>query len=138
MAQCPEDSDYTSIQQRVAGFKETADKASQPALLPMVDADSVEADEEDTLCRFRLMDYLELVESTGRLVRGGKRGAISSQAANILERVGIDERAWRAHMKLRRQCQPVALRALPRLIEYARATGRCWVSNQSLASWCEA
>ena len=81
MAQRPEDSDYTSIQQRVAALKETADKASQPALLLMVDADSVEADEEDTLCRFRLMNYLELVESTGRVVRGGKRGAISSQAA---------------------------------------------------------
>jgi REP element-mobilizing transposase RayT len=138
MAQSPEDSDYTSFQQRVDGLKETGAKTSQPTLLPMVDADSVEVDDEDTLCRVRLMDYLELVDSTGRAFRDGKRGAISIQAANILERVGIDKRAWLAHIQPRRQRQPVAMGALPRLMEYARATGRRWVSSQRLASWCEA
>lgn len=139
MAQGPEDSDYTSVQQRVEGLglKETGEKTSQPTLLPLVDTDSVEAEDEDTICRVRLMDYLELVDSTGRVVRGDKRGVISVQAVSILERIGIDERAWLAHMKTRRERQSVAMGSLSRLIEYARATGRRWVSAQRLASWCE-
>jgi len=134
MARTPEQSDYTSVQQRAK--KLAGDQcAKQPAFLPMVDAETVDADDDDTLCRFRLMDYLELVEGTGRAVRDNKRGSIPEQAMKILDRLGIYEKAWLSHMRPRKQRQPVAVGALARLGEYAQQTGRKWVAGQSLAGW---
>ena len=42
----------------------------------------------------RLTDYLELVDLTGRILRGDKRGAISQNAEDILTRLGIDDSQW--------------------------------------------
>ncbi|PNE01052.1 hypothetical protein A15D_03376, partial [Alcanivorax sp. MD8A] len=87
-----------------------------------------------TVCRFRLMDYLELVDSTGRVVRDDKRGAISALAAGALDRLGIDEGEWLAHMKPRKQRQPVAVGSVLRLKAYAQLTGRKWVVGQGVAT----
>jgi REP element-mobilizing transposase RayT len=133
MARTPEQSDYTSVQQRAR--KLAGSQWAKPALLPMVDAETVDADDDDTLCRFRLMDYLELVDSTGRAVRGDKRGSVSGKAMKILDRLGIDEKAWLSHMRPRKQRHPVAVGALARLREYAQETGRKWVAGQSQAGW---
>ena len=101
----------------------------------MVHASNAEAKGDDTVCRFRLMDYLELVDSTGRAVRDDKRGAISARASGVLDRLGIDETTWLAHMRPKRQRQPIALGALDRLKEYAQMTGRKWIAGQSLVGW---
>lgn len=133
MAATPEGSDYTSIQQRAQEVRgHSSQPARRPRLLSMLDVDKVNSETDDTCCRFRLMDYLELVDSTGRAVREGKRGAISSQAAGVLDRMGIGERAWLAQMRPKTRRQPVALGALDKLKEYAAMTGRKWISGQSL------
>ncbi len=84
MAATPEQSDYTSIQQRALKTQNKLEKTNQPELLALVDADTINSEHEDTICRFRLMEYLELVDSTGRAVRHDKRGAISALAAGVL------------------------------------------------------
>jgi len=43
---------------------------------------------------FHLVDYLELVNWTGRAVRDDKRGAIAEDLPPILERIGITPVAW--------------------------------------------
>ena len=43
---------------------------------------------------FRLTDYLELVDWTGRQIREDKRGAIDSDLPVILERLDIEEDHW--------------------------------------------
>ena len=135
MAANPEESDYTSIQQRSQAISQTAKDSKKPSLMPLVNAHTIDADEEETVCRFRLMDYLELVDSTGRGVRDDKRGAISHQAAGVLDRLGIDEVTWLSHMRPRKRHQPVAVGALDKLKEFAEATGRKWVWGQSLEGW---
>ena len=134
MARTPEQSDYTSVQQRARKLA-GSQCAKQPVLLPMVDAETIDADDDHTLCRFRLMDYLELVDCTGRAVRDDRRGSISGQAIKILDRLGIDEKVWLSHMRPRKQRHPVAVGALARLRDYAQKTGRKWVAGQSLAGW---
>jgi putative transposase len=42
--------------------------------------------------------YLQLVDETGRVVRAGKRGSVSTDLLPILERLDIDERAWTTAM----------------------------------------
>ncbi len=136
MAATPEGSDYTSIQQRAQEVRgQLSQPDRRPRLLAMVDVDTVNREDDDTHCRFRLTDYLELVDSTGRAVREGKRGAISPQAAGVLDRMGIKERAWLTHMRPGTRRQLVALGALERLKEYAEMTGRRWISGQSLIGW---
>ena len=132
MASTPEASDYTSVKQRASEVKGRQKTKKMPRLLPMVDSETVEVEGDDTVCRFRLMDYLELVDSTGRAVRADKRGAISERAAGILDRLGIDERAWLRHMQPRKKRLPVAIGSLERLKAYAASTGRKWVAGQSL------
>jgi len=134
MAHTPEDSDYTSIQQRSEAIRSEVGDKQKPTLLPLVDENTIETTNEDTVCRFRLMDYLELVDSTGRVVRDDKRGAISALAAGALDRLGIDEGEWLAHMKPRKQRQPVAVGSVLRLKAYAQLTGRKWVVGQGVAT----
>ena len=43
---------------------------------------------------FRLTDYLELVDWTGRIIRDDKRGAIDGSTPAILERLDIDTEHW--------------------------------------------
>ncbi|MDX1399331.1 MAG: transposase, partial [Oceanospirillum sp.] len=136
MAATPEGSDYTSIQQRAQEVRgQLSQPGRRPRLLAMADVNTVNREADDTRCRFRLTDYLALVESTGRAVREGKRGAISPQAAGVLDRMRIKERAWLTHMRPKQRRQPVALGALEKLKEYAAMTGRKWISGQSLIGW---
>lgn len=59
----------------------------------------------------------------------------SAHAAGVLDRLGIDEQTWLAHMRLRRQRLPIAQGALDKLKEYAQMTGRKWIAGQSLVGW---
>ncbi|KPV95813.1 hypothetical protein AN214_02007 [Pseudoalteromonas sp. P1-9] len=88
IANTPEKSDYTSIQQRInAALKGTQPKAllkfagnprkHMPKGLP-----------------FGLKSYIELVELTGRIIREDKRGAISANELPMLTRLGISPENW--------------------------------------------
>lgn len=43
---------------------------------------------------FSLIDYIELVDWTGRIIREGKRGAIQASAPPILQRLNISTDHW--------------------------------------------
>jgi len=43
---------------------------------------------------FKLTDYLELVELTGRVIRDDKRGHIEHNIPPILQRLGIEPENW--------------------------------------------
>ncbi|MCX2796485.1 transposase [Microbulbifer thermotolerans] len=88
MADTPETSDHTSIQRRIAAARDGKQpqeffpfagnpREPMPIGLP-----------------FRLQDYLELVDWSGRCLREDKRGAIDEQLPPILERLQIDPRYW--------------------------------------------
>ena len=89
------DSDHTSIKRRCA----QAEKASQPnhrqqqtlGLHPFTG--NPRADMPNGL-PFRLTDYLELVDWTGRILRDEKRGAIPEYTPPILQQLGIDPKHW--------------------------------------------
>jgi hypothetical protein len=44
---------------------------------------------------FLLKDYLELTDWTGRLIREGKRGSINDELPAILERLSLNQDAWK-------------------------------------------
>jgi len=43
---------------------------------------------------FKLTDYLELVDLTGRVIRDDKRGHIERNIPPILQRLGIEPETW--------------------------------------------
>jgi hypothetical protein len=89
------DSDHTSIKRRC----EQAEKAEQPndplqqADGPHPLADNPRRDMPYGL-PFRLTDYLELVDWTGRILRDDKRGAIPESTPQILKQLNIDPKHW--------------------------------------------
>ena len=93
-AKIAETSDYTSIQKRIAAVlnSEYSTAPEQPAfLLPF--AGNPRNDMPKGL-PFRLEDYLQLVDWTGRIMREDKRGAIDSSIPPILERLNIEPKHW--------------------------------------------
>ncbi|MBL38709.1 MAG: transposase [Xanthomonadales bacterium] len=101
MAETPEESDYTSIQQRILEQdpKIAARDESAMEKLPedlreaigrlMPFADQAEDDPERAI-PYESRDYLELVDWSGRAIVEGKRGRIPENLPPILERLKID------------------------------------------------
>ena len=78
MAQTPEDSDYTSIQERI--------RSKDSKLLNL----GFNEDDID----FTLADYCDLIDATGRSIRTDKKGFIDDSLPPILNRLGLDEVTW--------------------------------------------
>ena len=96
IAEKPESSEYTSIKKRCEAAKNVGRVkgvvAKQPAKLQRF-AGNPRLDMPDGL-PFRTLDYLELVDWTGRQIRKDKRGSIDVESPAILRRLDIDEDHW--------------------------------------------
>lgn len=95
MAKTPETSDFTSAKLRIEKAK-AAHSPNHPQqqpdkLRPFVG--NPRQDMPDGL-PFRLTDYLELLDWTGKMVRTDKRGAIAANLPPLLERLQIDPKHW--------------------------------------------
>jgi len=95
MAETPEQSDYTSIKQRIKQklkLRSSSQSAQQPdSLFPF--AGYPRENMPDGI-PFRLSDYLELVDWSGRIIREDKRGYIPDNLPAILQRLDMDARHW--------------------------------------------
>ena len=97
LAETPEQSDYTSIQQRIReslGEKPRSDVL--PSLMPLVAARD---DNHPNAIGFTANDYLQLVDWAGRAIREDKRGSISSYAPPILARLGLEQNGFVGHIR---------------------------------------
>ena len=105
MASTPETSEYTSIKERIKPEFDP-DLAAQEqiesqsllrftvAAKPLARFEGNEKDGQYNGILFSLIDYLELMDFTGRVIRPDKRGAIPGNLPPILERMGIDLETW--------------------------------------------
>jgi len=95
MENTPEESDHTSVKKRCdkANNSKKPNQINQQekSLYPFV-GNPREGQPEGI--QMKLSDYLELVDSTGRVLRDDKRGAISAVSEKILTRLDIDEDQW--------------------------------------------
>ena len=151
VAEIPERSDYTSIQQRIREHPDTAkgikrhnkpakssarptEPSRRPILMSLVDASNADQPHRESACDYRLMDYLELVDWTGRALREDKRGAIAESTPAILARLEIEPQTWLKHMRPRRNRMLVALGGMDQLKHYIQATGRKWLMGSKEAA----
>ena len=111
LANTPENSDYTSIQERIKpqwdlkkaiqrqikqksmfAITDSNINSIKPAqLMPFAYSDAVD---QQTNLPFNLIDYLELVDWTGRIIREDKRGYIKQTTPPILERLAVNNKDW--------------------------------------------
>jgi REP element-mobilizing transposase RayT len=95
MAKTPEHSSHTSAKRRIAEAEKTPSDAQSPyqpmSLFPFV------GNPRESMPQglpFKLSDYLELLDWTGRIIRDDKRGAIQENAPDILTRLNIETKNW--------------------------------------------
>ena len=88
VANMPEGSEHTSIQERITAYKKSLRSGFNPEdfqpvglvpLLPFSD-DGID---------FTLYDYLQLIDETSRVIRSDKRGYVSEKVAPLINRIGL-------------------------------------------------
>ncbi len=88
MAQTPETSDYTSIQERTL--------KKQTKLKPF---GASQRNSNEYEIPFALDDYLSLVETTGRAIINEHKGYIPDELPDILQRLGLNNDTWLNQIK---------------------------------------
>jgi len=95
MAKTPETSDHTSIKQRIKKAQQSSNpnhsRQQSQGLMPFAGYPRKNMPKG---LPFRLTDYLELVDWSGRILREDKRGAITEQTSPILQRLNIEPKHW--------------------------------------------
>ncbi len=100
MAETPEESAFTSIQERIqmltTQLQKTSsiDDALQPKHLMPFACKLIYQNDQTIAIDFKLTDYLQLIDTTGRILREGKRGAIPANLAPILSRLQLNPNEW--------------------------------------------
>ena len=143
LAETPEDSEYTSIQERIRQHAlrqheqddasgsvsipadTPARDATVPALLPLLGNEK--KDQLDTGIPFHIADYLRLVDWTGRAIRDDKRGAIPVQLAPILRRLGLDEQGWVDNVEHFGRCFHRAVGPIEKLRQLSQTFEQRWL-----------
>lgn len=113
IADSPESSDFTSIQDRIRmltkelkkstsnlSIKSKCENTHQPShLMPFSTKMQTNNKFNLAIIEFKLTDYLQLIDSTGRVIREDKPGAIPEDLAPILERLNLNPRTWLSMVK---------------------------------------
>ena len=101
ITETPEDSDYTSVQDRCRARQSHRAAVLVPSLAGTATHDEaglwfagIDRATIDGPAIISVDEYLELVDATGRIVRSGKRGSIPAHLVPILERLDLDLNAW--------------------------------------------
>jgi len=152
MAETPETSDYTSIQQRIAAWQAQQEPEPEPELQTQsgnhgdepvsLERSVVEllgfredgAEAEEWALPSSTADYLELVDWTGRAIAAGKKGSIPSNLPPILERLRMEPEQYLSRIRKPGLGIPIALGALDRLKQYAEHFGKEFLKGQTAAA----
>ncbi|MET0052025.1 MAG: hypothetical protein ABW095_13225 [Candidatus Thiodiazotropha sp.] len=126
MSETPEDSDFTSIQERILTWK-TGSETSKTNLRVFVGSNDAKA---TSGIPFSLEDYLELVDWTGRSIRDDKKGAIPQSLMPIMQRLGVDPQSWLVSINQYNQHYFSVLGVLDKVREFARVQGKAWCRGQ--------
>jgi hypothetical protein len=139
MAETPEASDFTSIQERIQAYVEgqSSDKAKQQRTTTPTKLFSLKRSKGDSLFNgidFDEEDYFRLVDWTGRAIRDDKRGSIPNDLLPILERLQLDPDVWLSSINTYKRDYFSAVGAIDRMKAYAKSLEQRWFQGQSAAT----
>ena len=120
IADSPEQSDFTSIQERILNPETKTLRRF------------AEQDDDDVGIPFGLKDYLQLVDWAGRMIQHDKRGYIPEHAPPILQRLGMETAPVLDYLGSKEQIQVNALGSATRLRLLAQRMGKKFIKGVSL------
>jgi hypothetical protein len=82
---------------------------------------------------FYLSSYIDLVDETGRCLRGDKRGFISEKVAKAIDEIGINPNSWLDELKGFKSIGFSAVGTAVQLKEYSAKTKRKWTLGIKLS-----
>jgi len=151
VCELPEDSDHTSIQQRLQELAERGVGRPKKSKESRIEEGSIDdpkdvhrrkptlmsfnkgavLKENEKAIAFSLKDYSELLDWTGRALRDDKRGAIPGRAPPILQRLGLTSRQWLDYVPRVEKSFSHAIGHTEALQQLAENAGLAWVKGQS-------
>jgi REP element-mobilizing transposase RayT len=126
IARTPQDSDYTSIQQRLG---KAMHRAFHGKLLPF--SGDIEQDNSQQHIPYSLIDYIELIDWTGRQIRKDKRGIIDRTQPSILNSLGISERCWLQNCQQLETIFHQVIGPMSSLKKFCQKHGLRWLHGQT-------
>ncbi|HEY0939916.1 MAG TPA: hypothetical protein VGE08_07445 [Steroidobacter sp.] len=143
IAMTPEESEFTSIHARLQQFqgerpvpartkKGSRGRGNHPGVPPLL-AFRDSSDPNRRAIPMKLLDYLHLLEWSGRQHRAGKRGVVAGDLPPILTRLRIDPDEWLGMMRPAGNRFGRAIGRLERLQSHARHLGQSWIRGLQAA-----
>lgn len=80
---------------------------------------------------FSLIDYLELVDWSGRVLREDKQGAIAGHHPKLLSKLGLDKATWLTLASRFGKDYQGAVGSLEELASFAEHTGKYWIASKN-------
>jgi hypothetical protein len=139
MAETPEASDFTSIQEHIQTYVESqsTDKAKQQRTTAPTKLFTLKRAQGDNLFKgidFNEKDYFRLVDWTGRTIRDDKIGSIPNDLSPILERLQLNPDAWLSSINTYKRDCFSAVGAIYRMKAYAKSLEQRLFQGQSAAT----
>ncbi|WP_298941324.1 hypothetical protein [uncultured Psychromonas sp.] len=137
MAASVETSEYTSAYERQLSYKIGGVAQQKEKLLEYIFTKKslfgfVSEQEQNTQgIPFSLLDYIELVDWSGRIIREDKRGAISGSRPRLLSTLGLDDDTWLSLASRFGKDYHGAVGSLEALAAYASHTGKRWIASKN-------
>jgi hypothetical protein len=136
IAAAPEASPFTSIYERIKRFRNLEENDREgTSTSPRVPLLPFRGDATQHKCTlpYRLHDYLQLVDWTGRSIRDDKPGFVDSKLPPLLSRLSIDDEVWRVAMRRRGSVFGRAMGRLDLMRLHATTLGQAWVRGMRQA-----
>jgi len=127
-----EDSDFTSIQERleaVCSARQLTTSTQDCPLLPL--SHSQPSDRSIRALPFRLLDYIELVDWTGRIVRPDKSGRIPIDAPAALKTLDLNQAQWLGLAVDIQERSLLAIGSMSNINRYNESCGKSWCCGQA-------
>ncbi|WP_413692965.1 transposase [Psychromonas sp. KJ10-2] len=133
MSDSVETSEYTSAYERIHGVAQQNEKplAYTFTKKPLFGFIGDENEQSTRGIPFSLLDYIELVDWSGRIIREDKRGAISMHRPSILSQLGLDDDTWLSLASRFGKDYHGAVGSLEALAVYASHTGKRWIASKN-------
>ena len=129
MADTVQTAQYTSIFERIHNKASDTDNKNQLPFTPksLLGFIGNEGKKSPKGIAFSLLDYLSLVEETGKVIRADKRGSLNENACALLTQLGVDGDDWLQVAEHFGKQYHQAVGSLAELNAFAVHTGKQWI-----------
>jgi len=123
--------EYTSIFERIHDKASDVDNKAQLPFTPKSLLGFIGNENKDSPkgIAFSLLDYLTLVEETGKIIRADKRGSIDENSSPLLTQLGINSDDWLQLAEHFGKQYHQAVGSLAELNAFAAHTGKQWIGG---------